>query len=74
VTIPQSLRGKPVWISTALAELGLAASKGEARRLVQGGGVYVDERRIADPQEEIELAPGQLLRVGKRRVARLAGD
>ena len=74
VAIPQSLRGKPVWISTALAELGLAASRGEARRLVQGGGVYLDERRISDPKEEIELAPGQLLRVGKRRVARLAGD
>jgi len=33
--------------------------------------VYVDERRISDPQEEIVLKPGMLLRVGKRRVARL---
>ena len=71
VAIPQSLQGKAVWISTALAELGLASSKGEARRLVQGGGVYVDERRVSDAQEEVELTAGMLLRVGKRKVARL---
>ena len=73
VAIPESLRGKAVWLSTALAELGLASSKGQGRRLIQGGGVYVDERRVEDPQEEIELKPGMLLRVGKRRVARLVG-
>ncbi len=71
IAIPESLRGKPVWASTALAELGLASSRGEARRLIKGGGVYVDEQRVADPQEEVELKPGMLLRVGKRRVARL---
>jgi len=73
IAIPASLQGKPVWISTALAELGLASSKGDARRLVQGGGVYVDERRLSDPREEVDLKLGMLLRVGKRRVARLAG-
>ena len=29
---------------------GLAPSKGEARRLVQSGGVYVNDRRVADAQ------------------------
>jgi len=71
LAIPAGLRGKPVWISTALAELGLASSRGEARRLIQGGGVYVDQRRVSDPQEEVELKAGMLLRVGKRRVVRL---
>jgi len=71
VAIPADLRGKPVWISTAVAQLGLAKSRGEATRLIRGGGVYLDERRIADPQEEVALTPGMLLRVGKRRVVRL---
>jgi len=71
VAIPAELRGKRVWVSTALAELGLAASRGEARRLIQGGGVYLDERRVSDPQQEVALATGMLVRVGKRRVARL---
>jgi len=74
IAIPAELRGKPVWVATALAELGLASSKGEARRLVRGGGVYVDERRVSDEQEEIHLTAGMLLRVGKRRVARLAAE
>ncbi len=73
IAIPESLRGKAVWISTALAELGLASSKGEARRLISGGGVYLDERRASDPRQEIQLTPGMLVRVGKRRVARLVG-
>jgi tyrosyl-tRNA synthetase len=72
VAIPADLRGRPGWISTAIAQLGLAKSRGEATRLIKGGGVYLDERRLSDPQEEVELRPGMLLRVGKRRVARLA--
>jgi tyrosyl-tRNA synthetase len=74
IAIPASIKGKAVWISTALAELGLASSRGDARRLVQGGGVYVNERRISDAQEDVALEPGMLLRVGKRRVARLTAD
>lgn len=71
MAIPEGLRGRPVWISTALQELGLAKTKGEAARLVRGGGVYLGERRVSDPEEEVALAAGMLVRVGKRRVARL---
>jgi tyrosyl-tRNA synthetase len=72
MSIPESLRGRPVWVATALADLGLTASKGEARRLIKGGGVYIDERRLSDPQEEVELKPGMLVRVGKRKVVKLS--
>ncbi len=71
ISIPAKLRDKPVWVSTALHALGLARTRSEGARLVKGGGVYLDQRRIEDPQEEIVLKPGMLLRVGKRRVARL---
>jgi tyrosyl-tRNA synthetase len=71
IEIPEEFRGKAVWISTILARLSLAKSKSDAARLIRGGGVYADERRISDPQEEIVLKPGMLLRVGKRRVARV---
>jgi tyrosyl-tRNA synthetase len=52
-----------------LAETGLAASRGEARRLVQGGAVTVNGVRIADP---VAALPGPVagewfeVRVGKR--------
>ena len=34
----------------AMPGVGLAPSKGEARRLVQAGGIYVNNRRVSDPQ------------------------
>jgi tyrosyl-tRNA synthetase len=56
----------------ALAESGLASSKGEARRLIQGGGVYVNNHRVesADsPLTKENLLDGGLLvlRVGKKK-------
>ncbi|MCL4523050.1 MAG: tyrosine--tRNA ligase [Acidobacteria bacterium] len=35
---------------------GLAASKGEARRLLDGGGVYLNNRRITDAKKSVSLA------------------
>lgn len=60
-----------VWIVRALQHVGLAASGGEARRLIQGGGVRVDEQRVDDEQRR--LAPGAcyLIQVGRRRFHRL---
>jgi tyrosyl-tRNA synthetase len=61
-----------------LAEAGLTASRGEARRLVQGGAITINGERIADPAAPLD-APiaGEWfeVRVGKRnrsvvRVAR----
>jgi tyrosyl-tRNA synthetase len=36
-----------------VARVGLAPSKAEARRLVQSGGVYVNNRRVSDPQTRL---------------------
>jgi tyrosyl-tRNA synthetase len=46
----------------------LAASKGEARRLVQSGGIYVNNRRISDPVAKLktdQAIGGQLFVVRK---------
>ncbi len=40
--------GDGMAIADMLVLTGLAASKGEAMRLVKGGGVYVNNRRVAD--------------------------
>ena len=55
-----------------LVRAGLAPSKGEARRLVQSGGVYVNNRRQADVAARVRVADaigGQLfvLRRGQRQ-------
>jgi len=51
-------------LTDALVVSGLAPSKGEARRLVQGGGVCVNNRRVNDPRQAIsgsDLIDGQVL-------------
>ncbi|MFO0973090.1 MAG: tyrosine--tRNA ligase [Phycisphaerae bacterium] len=59
-------------------QAGLASSKGEARRLVQSGGLYVNHRRVVDAAEKIgpaEVVAGGfvVLRKGAReyRLVRL---
>lgn len=54
----------------AMREAGLAASNGEARRLVAGGGVRLAGERVDDPAATVDTLP-VLLQVGKRRYARL---
>jgi tyrosyl-tRNA synthetase len=64
---------EPGWLAAGaavlLAESGLFASKGEARRMIAGGGVTINGTRIADPATVPELIAGEWLdvRIGKRR-------
>lgn len=51
------LEGKGLLITELLtAHSGLAASKAEARRLIQGGGIYLNNLRVADDRRMITLA------------------
>jgi tyrosyl-tRNA synthetase len=55
-----------------VVKAGLAPSKSEARRLVQAGGVYVNNRRVTDPQEPVRLEQAiggrfLILRKGQRQ-------
>ncbi len=45
----------------------LTASKGEARRLIQQGGVYVNGTRVEDIATVVDLAQEMLFKVGRRR-------
>jgi tyrosyl-tRNA synthetase len=53
------------------SELGM--SRSEARRLIDQGGVTLDEVQLASGQHDVpcEQADGQILRVGRRRFRRL---
>ena len=63
--------GEPVWICRLLKETGLAKSNGEARRLVDQGGVRIDDERVVDPEMRIPAQGSPLIRVGKRRLLRV---
>lgn len=68
------LDGGRIWLPRLLVLAGLAASTSEARRLIQQGGVRLDNRRVEDPDLEIELNQSALLQVGKRKFARVVVD
>jgi len=62
---------EPVWVCRLLAEAGLVTSNGEARRLIQQGGVKLDGEKIGNPDQEIVPAGELVLQAGKRRFARI---
>jgi tyrosyl-tRNA synthetase len=64
--------GDGVAVTELLAVSGLATSKGEAARLIRGGGVYVNNRRVSGDRDRLVRAQaiaGQLflLRKGQRQ-------
>jgi tyrosyl-tRNA synthetase len=65
------LKEGKIWIVRLLTLADMAKSNGEARRLVEQGGVTIDGERIAAPGDELEIKDGQILRAGKLRFARL---
>ncbi len=62
-----------VYLAKLIAEIGMASSAGEARRLIDGGGVKVNGEPV--PAKEYNVAPEALqdavLQVGKRKFAKI---
>lgn len=54
-----------------LLELGFTQSKGEGKRLIQGGGVKLDGEKISDLAYTIRLEKDVILQAGKRKFAKL---
>jgi len=62
----------PKNILDLLVELGFVPSKGEAKRLIQGGGVKLDGEKIADTGLTVDFnGESAVLQAGKRKFARL---
>ncbi len=68
-----AVRDGRVWLPRLLTETGLVSSNGEARRLIEQGGVRVDDKVVTDAGAEFEPAAleGTVLQVGKRKFLRL---
>lgn len=60
-----------VRLTVLLVAAGLAPSSGEAKRLIQQGGVSIDGVKLTDPAGMLEIQTGQVIKVGKNRFARL---
>lgn len=66
-----SVRGSDVDLPVALAGLGLASSRSDARRLIAGGGVRVDGHPVAGESVPVADVVGAVLQVGRRRFVRI---
>ena len=63
------------WIVKLFVSAGLEQTNGAARRLIQGGGAYLNDQRISDVNLEIndqDFSNGELLlRSGKKKIHRV---
>lgn len=62
---------KEINILDLIVLVNFAPSKGEARRLVQQGGVSIDGDKISDVQQVVSVKSGMVLKVGKRKFIKL---
>ncbi len=58
-------------ISDLLVELKFVQSKGEAKRLIQGGGVKIDGEKISEVNYSIDFKDSVILQSGKRNFVKL---
>jgi tyrosyl-tRNA synthetase len=62
--------GATVYLPRVMAELGLAKSRGDARRLIEQGGVRLNGEPVDTEEVPATDVAGALLQVGKRRFVR----
>lgn len=63
-TIPTE--GATLWLAKALSSAGLVKSTGDGKRMIEQGGVEVDQTRVTDGQFQLEKGKRYLLRVGSK--------
>jgi tyrosyl-tRNA synthetase len=69
--IPEMKLTQTVRVIDLLSDSKLCASKGEAKRLIAGGGVKLAGEKIDDPNFELNPAQEAVLQVGKRKFLKL---
>jgi len=58
-------------IVDVLAHTGMVTSKGEARRLIQGGGVSIDGEKISDIAQTVDISNPRIIKAGKRKFLKI---
>lgn len=70
-----TLPAEGIWIVRLLADSGLCKSNGDARRLIQGGGAYLGEKRIESADYTVTAADftdgAAILKAGKKNLKRI---
>lgn len=61
----------PLDVLGLLVKVKLVSSKAEARRLVEQGGVKIDQKVEKDWKKQINVKPGLIIQAGKRRFVKI---
>jgi tyrosyl-tRNA synthetase len=73
--IPRSRLEAGIPPAELFTEVGLTPSRGEAKRLIKQGGLYVNDRRLDSPEQLVTIADagpdGLLLKAGKKKIHRV---
>jgi tyrosyl-tRNA synthetase len=73
--IPRSRLEKGIPPAELFAEVGLTPSRGEAKRLIRQGGLYVNDRRIESLERLLTIQDvgreGMILKAGKKKIHRV---
>ncbi len=62
---------KEIGILDLILKVKFAPSRSEARRLILQGGVSIDGEKITDFKQSVQIKNGMILKVGKRKFAKL---
>ena len=54
-----------------LVELNFSTSKSEARRLINGGGMRLNDEKVLSFKEELRIKSGDIVQAGKRKFAKI---
>jgi tyrosyl-tRNA synthetase len=65
------LPADPIMASKLLTACKLVDSGGEAKRAIQQGGASIDGQKLSDPNEMLTPKTGMIVKVGKRKFAKL---
>lgn len=68
----KTISASPIGILALIVECDFAASNSEARRLIKQGAVTFADEKITDPAAELTIDGEPVLKVGKRRVCKIA--
>jgi tyrosyl-tRNA synthetase len=68
---PEETQEGHIGIIPLLVRLKLVSSNSEGRRMVQQGGVRINQVKVEDPFAQLRLEDGMVVQVGKRKFARV---
>ncbi|GAB4348386.1 MAG: tyrosine--tRNA ligase [Candidatus Abyssubacteria bacterium] len=72
VLTPEQLNNGKVWVVKLLVLAGFAQTNSEARRLMEQGGVFLNQQEVRPENADISVKDGDVLQAGKRRFVRIS--